>query len=94
MDPETAVDMLKDLVREAESYLRSPYYRGKTSNSRATRMVLDEALEVQDNLIQWVNSGGFRPRRLDTWMKRFDVAEAEYMERQYEARDRTFRPDF
>lgn len=65
MDPETAVDMLKEATQEAEHQLDAGYPLANI------RDVLDEAGEAQDNLAQWMAMGGFRPRRYDTWVRRY-----------------------
>ncbi len=72
MDPETAVDMLKEATQEAEHQLDAGYPLDNI------RDVLDEAGEAQDNLSHWISNGGFRPRRYETWLRRYVNAEKRW----------------
>lgn len=82
MDPEAAVDNLRDSTRDAEKFLRAAA-RAKTkaqakSLHRSARESLEEAGEAQHALFMWLSRGGFRPRRFDTWLDRYVRANQEW----------------
>ena len=75
MDPEAAVDILKEETLAAERLLDAKWYGDPREALDLVRDHLDEAGEAQDNLAHWLARGGFRPRRYDTWLDRYVKAE-------------------
>lgn len=92
MDPEAAVDIMKDAVLEAEKFIKAAQHLGKSksthpeagaltrSHIRSARDLLDEAGEAQGDVAQWVARGGWKPRRYDTWVRRLVRAEQAWIQ--------------
>jgi len=69
MDPESAVDIIKDATLTLEKSLKIyPWPPGLADELRDLR---DDAQDAIDNLRVWRARGGFMPRRFYTWEPRF-----------------------
>lgn len=75
MDPDAAVDLLKEATQDAEKYLRAASRAATKAQAlslhKSARESLSEAGEVQRDLAMWMARGGYKPRRYDTWLARY-----------------------
>lgn len=82
MDPDAAVDLMKEGVQNAEKFLRAAARAATKAQAkslhRSAREELDEAGYAQNDLSMWMARGGYRPRRYDTWLDRMVKAEKEW----------------
>lgn len=82
MDPNTAIDLLKEHVQTAEKFLRAATRAPTASQAktlhRDARESLDDASETLTGLWTWRARGGFMPRRYDTWVARYTEAEKQW----------------
>lgn len=82
MDPEAAVDNLRDSTRDAEKFLRAAARATTKAQAKSlhqsAREALEDASDAQHALFMWLSRGGFRPRRFDTWLDRYVKASQEW----------------
>lgn len=82
MDPETAVDIMRDYTRDAERLLHAATRVSTKERANELHVLAREALQAagasQYQLFMWLSQGGFRPPRFDTWLKRYIAADHEW----------------
>lgn len=75
MDPNAALANLKDAIKETEALMRAAEKASTKSEARRLNKEagepLDDAGQIQTDIVLWISAGGFKPRGFDTWRKRY-----------------------
>lgn len=74
MDPEAAIDEIKERVRVAERLMDAAVRRRDERYMVSAYEQLQDADEYVTALMGWVRSGGFKPSRFNTWIGRYQRA--------------------